>query len=148
MFSNVQEPYPIISADFHTLLFPFEIPCIFDLCHHRDTPLILSSLQWLKLIRSLSSLCWNTHRICGPSAASLLFQACLSSRVLFSVFFPAVGMELFYIYRMWKIKQACKKYSSVVHSTKTFLCLFTLDVWFYEETNWLQKYRTDDQKCG
>lgn len=68
--------------------------------------------------------------------------------VLFSVLFPAVGMELFYIYRMWKIKQACKKYSSVVHSTKIYLCLFTLDVWVYAETNWLQKYRTDDQKCG
>lgn len=47
MFSYVQETYPIIRADVPTLLFPFKIPCIFDLCHHRDTPLILSSLQQL-----------------------------------------------------------------------------------------------------
>lgn len=140
----MRETHSIISADVHIPLLPFEILCIFYLCHHRDTPLILSSLQ---LLRSLPHFAEIHPDFVVPLQPNSFFRL-VCPAVLFSVLFPAVGMELFYIYRMWKIKQACKKYSSVVHSTKIYLCLFTLDVWVYAETNWLQKYRTDDQKCG
>lgn len=128
--------------------FPLKFLVFLTYAINRDTPLILSFLQQLC---SCSDLCLtllkhtqNSWPLCSLTPFSVLF---VQQSLVFSSF-PCSWNEVILYLQNWKIKQACKKYSSVVHCTKIFLCLFTLDVWVYAETNWLQKYRTDDQKCG
>lgn len=82
----------------------------------------------LQLLRCPSSLFWPVAKHHGPSAAELLFWARLSCRVSTSGLSLQLEQDFFlYIYRIWKIKWACKKDSTVIHSHQNIsMCLFTL----------------------
>ena len=125
MFYYVQATHPLASADVRIPLFiPLLVPNPFPLQF-----LVFFTSAMAEILFSSLALCsnsvaaqvsvltfpkhtQNSWHLCSLTPFSSMFV--LQSQ--FQFFSPAVGMLLFYIYRMWKIKRACRKYSRVIHS--------------------------------